>query len=243
MFRSDLVGLVDDYAELPLLNEWVKVETGEVAKEADFNQTHEEPLVFAEIDMLERALTMRSSLRVTAVKILDKSGIMKMLEKKYELTDYEVDHVLKIIYTLPYDKLYEAPAKVMDYVNKISVVPYKTRVETEKTTFSAISKDTIAKLKSGELSTISLNEQEEIHRDLTPEEKQIVAIKENPQRLELFMLLVEAEMHKDIATIALLQPIIDDVDIVVTDETVASIKAQSLKNRTASAIKNVIGLN
>ena len=243
LFRSDLVGLVDDYAELPLLNEWVKVETGEVAKEADFNQTHEEPLVFAEIDMLERALTMRSSLRVTAVKILDKSGIMKMLEKKYELTDYEVDHVLKIIYALPYDKLYEAPAKVMDYVNKISVVPYKTRVETEKTTFSAISKDTIAKLKSGELSTISLNEQEEIHRDLTPEEKQIVAIKENPQRLELFMLLVEAEMHKDIATIALLQPIIDDVDIVVTDETVASIKAQSLKNRTASAIKNVIGLN
>lgn len=243
LFKADLVGLVDDYAELPFLNEWVKVETGEVASEADHVNTHEEPLVFAEIDMLERALTMRSSLRVTAVKILDKSGLMKLLEKKYELTDFEIDHILKIIYTLDYDKLYEAPAQVMNYVNAISVVPYATRVAKEKATFSAVSQDVIQKLKSGEIKPVSLNEQEEIDRELTHEEKQIVAIKENPHRLELFMLLVEAEMHKDAATVALLTPMLDDTDALVTEETVASVKAQSLKNRTASAIKSTIGLN
>jgi hypothetical protein len=243
LFKADLVGLVDDYAELPFLNEWVKVETGEVASEADHANTHEDPLVFAEIDMLERALTMRSSLRVTAVKILDKSGLMKLLEKKYELTDYEIDQILKIIYTLEYDKLYEAPAQVMNYVNSISVVPYETRLAKERTTFSAASKDVIGKLKSGEIKPVSLNEQEEIDRDLTPEEKQIVAIKENPHRLELFMLLVEAEMHKDKATIALLTPMLDDTDAPVTEETVASVKAESLKNRTASAARNVLGLN
>jgi hypothetical protein len=243
LFKADLVGLVDDYAELPFLNEWVKVETGEVASETDHANTHEEPLVFAEIDMLERALTMRSSLRVTAVKILDKSGLMKLLEKKYELTDYEIDQILKIIYTLEYDKLYEAPAQVMNYVNSISVVPYETRLAKERVTFSAASKDVIEKLKSGEIKPVSLNEQEEIDRDLTPEEKQIVAIKENPHRLELFMMLVEAEMCKDAATIALLTPMLDDTDTLVTEETVASVKTISLKNRTASAARNAIGMN
>ena len=243
LFKADLVGLVDDYAEVPYLNEWVKVETGEVASETDHSNTHEEPLVFAEIDMLERALTMRSSLRVTAVKILDKSGLMKLLEKSYQLTDYEIDKILKIIYTLDYDKLYEAPAKVMNYVNAVSGVPYATRVAMERYDFSAASKETIQKLKSGEIKPISLNEQEEIDRELTPEEKQIVAIKENPNRLELFMMLVEAEMHKDKATIALLTPMLDDTDALVTEETVASVKAESLKNRTASAAKSVLGLN
>lgn len=243
LFRSDLVGLVADYADTALLDEWIKLESGETATQADFNNSHEEPVVYAEVDVLERSLTMRSSLRVTAVKILEKTGLLALIEKQnFQLTDFEIDHILKMVYSLPYEKLHLAAANVLTYVTSVVSTPYTQRLATERTTFMAASLDTISKLKSGEIKSLTVNDQEEIGRELTLEEKQIVALRKDPNRLELFLMLVEAEKENDTATINLIMPILENTDEEIPESVVASVKEKSRVDRTASAARNVIGL-
>ena len=243
LFKADLLGLIVDYAELPLLQEWVKLESGETATDEDITNSFNEPVVFAEIDVLERALTMRSSLRVTAVKILEKTGFLDIMDKNYKLTEYEVDQVLKLIYLLPYDKLYMAAAEALKYVAKVTTVPFEQRVIAEQTIFSEASQEVVEKIKSGELKPTKLNEQEEVERDLTPEEKQIMAMRKEPNRLELFMMLVEAEKNGDDETVKLITPILENNDTEVADYVVASVKNTSRIDRTASAARSVLGMN
>lgn len=242
LFRSDLVGLVHDYAEEALLQEWVRVETGETA--TDFTNAHEDPIIYAEVDVLERALTLRASLRVTAVKILDKSGMLTMLDKRdIKLTQAEVDALLKVVYSMPYDKLYEAPMRVMEYVNRVTSVSFEARVETERHIGVARSAETIDAIKSGAIKPLTMNGQEEVQRELTPEEKQIVSLRENPHRLELFILFTEAEKLGDQATMDAILPLLEDLSADVSENTVLQVKDRTRLARTASIAKNVIGLN
>ena len=241
LFRSDLIGLVDDYAEVAQIQEWIKVETGETA--TDFNQSYEDPVVYAEIDLLERALTLRASLRVTAVKILDKSGMLSMLEKRdIKLTEFEVDGLLKIVYSLPYDKLYEAPMKVMEYVNRMIAIPFETRVAREKVYFMDKSAKVVSALKDGSFKPLTMNGQEEVDRALTFEEKQIVAMRENPFRLDLFIMFADAEKIGDQATMDAIMPVLDDLVTPITEETVLKIKDKTRLTRTSSVARDIIGL-
>ena len=242
LFRADLLGLIDDFAEVALLQEWIRLDTGERADPNDKTDIEINPIVYAEVDMLERALTFRASLKVTAAKILEKSGLMEHLEKNYQITDWEIDSILKIIYSTPYDKLYTVTMNVMEYVRIQCQVPFEKRLAKELSILSTASKVTISLLKDGSLKPLSITEEEEIGRELTHEEKQIVAIQRNPHRLELFTMFVEAESNNDQASMALIQPYLDDIDNEVTEANVTMVKDATRYNRTSSSVKSILGM-
>lgn len=242
LFRGDLLGLIEDYAEVAFLQDWIKVNSGEQATKEDFLKVEDEPIVWAEVDYLERALTLRSSLRVSAVKVLHKSGLLKLLQQQYELTDMEIDEVLKLVYQTPYDKLYEVPAKVIGYANQcVQSNPNVTqRLLKQCSVKSKESKVFVSRIKTGDITPLNVADEVVIDRELTHEEKQIIAIQNNPWRRELFLLFVEAETNKDEHTQALIRPILEDVDMEVGEETVAKIRTATRNNRVASTIKGII---
>lgn len=241
LFRADLLGLIEDYAEVALLQDWVKLNDGERAEQADFLNVEDEPIVWAEVDYFERALSMRASLRVSAVKVLQRSGLLELLETKYDLTDMEIDEVLKLTYQTPYEKLYEIPAKVMAFVaTRVKEEPDTTkRMMNQCRHLSDDSKKLVARIKTGEVSPLSTTD-EDVHRELSPEERQILAIQGNPYRLELFLMFVEAEKAGDTKTQDLIKPIIENVEMEVGVDTVVQIKEQTRTSRVANAIKGTL---
>jgi len=240
LFKADLLGLIDDFAEIALVQEWIHLETGEKADPTNMTNIETAPIVYAEVDMLERALTFRSSLKVTAAKILEKTGLKDQLERNYQLTDWEVDHILKLLYSTPFDKLYTATTSIMNYARQQCQIPFEKRLEKELNILSTASKATISLLKDGSLLPLTVTEEEEVDRELTIEEKQIVALKRNPFRLELFTIYVEAEQHNDQATMELIQPYLDDLDNEITEEIVVRIKNATRFNRTGSIARDIL---
>lgn len=111
LIRADLIGLIHDYAETPLIDSYVYLRDHGVVTETESVAVidphgQDAPRVLQEIDILEQALTHRATLRVTAYKILKKIGFEKKLEvlkgEEYDLTDLERDKLLAIIYTSDY---------------------------------------------------------------------------------------------------------------------------------------------
>lgn len=242
LFRGDLLGLIEDYSEVPLLQDWIKLSSGDQAEEYDFLHVAEDPVVWAEVDYLERALTLRASLRVSAVKVLQHSGLMALLQEKYELTDQEIDEVLKLVYQTPYEKLYEVPAKVINYANQVRQTTADTtkRMLSQCKANSKASKEIVAKLQAGEIKPINTTDEEEVERDLSPEEKQVLAIQGNPYRLELFLMFVEAEQVGDLKTQDIIKPILEDTDLMVDSYTVLEVREKTLTNRTSSAVRDAL---
>jgi len=241
LFRGDLLGLIEDYSEVPFLQDWIKLSSGEQAEQVDFLHVSEEPVVWAEVDYLERALTLRASLRVSAAKLLQRHGLLDFLKDKYEFTDQEIDETLKLVYQTPYDKLYEVPMKVINYANQVRQTTTDTtkRMLNQCKANSKSSKEIVAKLKAGELKPINTTD-EEIERELSPEEQQVLAIQGNPYRLELFLMFVEAETMNDLKTQELIKPILEDTDMMVDSYTVLEIREKTLTNRTSSAVRDAL---
>lgn len=241
LFRADLLGLIEDYAEIALLQDWIKLSGGEKAEQADFLNVEEEPIVWAEVDYLERALSMRASLRVSAVKVLQRSGLLKLLETNYDLTDAEIDEILKLVYQTPYEKLHEIPAKVIAFANtRVKEEPNTTkRMMHQCRCMSDDSKKLVAQIKTGDIKPLNVTDEEEV-RELSPEEKQIIAIQQNPYRLELFLMFAEAEKTGDIKTQDLIRPIIENTELEVDGDTVVQIKEQTRIDRTASVVKTLL---
>lgn len=241
LFRADLVGLIEDYAEVALLQDWIKLTSGEQADKSDFLNTTEEPVIWAEVDYLERALTMRASLRVSAVKVLQRSGLLKLMEEKFELTDVEIDEVLRLVYQTPYEKLYEIPSKVVDFARtrKQENADTVQRMLTQCRSMSDDSKRLVAQIKDGEIKPLTTTD-EEVHRELTPEEKQVLAIQSNPHRLELFLMFTEAEKSGDLKTQDLIRPALEDVELDVDEHHVAAIKEKSRIDRVSNSIKGTL---
>ena len=242
LFRGDLLGLIEDYAEVALLQDWIKLSSGEHAEKVDFLNTEAKPVVWAEVDYLERALSMRASLRVSAVKVLQRSGLLKLLEEQYELTDVEIDNVLTLVYQTPYDKMYEIPAKVIAFANArkkenadtIKRMMYQCRY------LSDDSKKVVAQIKAGEIQPLNTTDQEKLDRELTHEEKQVLAIQSNPYRLELFLLFTEAEAHGDLKTQELIKPLLEDVELDIDAVHVADVKERSRMDRVSSTVKELL---
>lgn len=114
LIRADLIGLIHDYSETPLIDSYVYlrdhgVMQSTVAKTVASIDPHgqEAPRVLQEVDILEQALTHRANLRVTAFKILKKIGFEAKLRAVtgtdfFELTDMERDELLRIVYESDY---------------------------------------------------------------------------------------------------------------------------------------------
>src|SRR5271157_3660278 len=126
LIRADLIGLIHDYAETPLIDSYVFLRDHGVvqAPEAVDNVDPwglEAPRVLQEIDILEQALTHRAAMRVVAYKLLKKIGFENMLSQHYpdfQLTDLERDELLRLIYTsdYPYHDEQKDPKEIMFHV-------------------------------------------------------------------------------------------------------------------------------
>ena len=112
LIRADLIGLIHDYAETPLIDSYVYLRDHGVVTSTEnvaYIDPHgqEAPRVLQEVDILEQALTHRATLRVTAFKILKKIGFEAKLRaltgtNLFELTDMERDELLRIVYESDY---------------------------------------------------------------------------------------------------------------------------------------------
>src|SRR5271170_297709 len=112
LIRADLIGLIADYAETPLIDSYVYLRDHGVVTATEtvsYIDPHgqEAPRVLQEIDILEQALTHRATLRVTAYKILKKTGFEQKLRQitgsdTFELTDVERDEILRMVYDSTY---------------------------------------------------------------------------------------------------------------------------------------------
>jgi hypothetical protein len=104
---------------------------------------------------------------------------------------------------------------------------------------SKASKEIVAKLQAGDIKPINTTD-EEVERDLSPEEKQVLAIQGNPYRLELFLMFVEAEQMGDLKTQDIIKPILEDTDLMVDSYTVLEVREKTLTNRTSSAVRDAL---
>jgi hypothetical protein len=125
--NCDIIGLIHDYAETPLIDSYVYLRDHGVVQAPEAVDSvdpwgQEAPRVLQEIDILEQALTHRAAMRVVAFKLLKKIGFQHKLQATYpdfQLTDYERDELLRVIYTSDYPELNEKldPKGIMHRVN------------------------------------------------------------------------------------------------------------------------------
>ncbi len=212
LFKVDLVGMIDDYAETPLVDEWTLLDTGDVVEQNNNQDLLDvPPQVFMEVDILEKALTYRATLRATAAKILKQVGfetyLKRMTEKFPEgkplLTDGEMDTLLRMIYQSdwPKDKALLV-ANLSNYVMQLLNTPYEERLAEQIRRASEQSKAVVASLKTGETECINRYTEPgtEIAQDAHAE--LVEAIIKNPLKQGLFLIYAEAEkqiMHKGIS--------------------------------------------
>lgn len=246
MLRLDLVGLVDDYCEVARLQEWVLLDDEHTLVE----QQHldmEAPRVWAEVEMLERALTLRASLRSTAAQILDAIGATRLFHAmEVTLTDQERDELLQIVYSSSYpDNQPDLINDVMAYLSEIRASG-NTTAQRELDQCALASKNAkyfVEKLKSGEIQPINRVSNPGEERVLTEEQKIADEIVHNPIKQMLFLRWTHAEKcaenlrirayadqgelgHLDLIRLAeqyeqiasLLAPVFHTADYVVTEE-------------------------
>jgi hypothetical protein len=222
LFKEDLLGLIDDYAELPLVDEFINSETGEVFEQETWDG--ETPIIYVEIDLLEKALTIRASLRLIAAKILDRLGFSEHIYGGERLTDTETDELLRIVYTSnwPEDRL-ELVQKIIFFVDAKNAVPFEEREKLQLTHASERSKELIAKIKSGEIQQINRRTDPAEETTMDPEAAVIKSIQDNEYKRDLFMMLTNAEQIGDTKTAELLLPVFETADYVVTEAVFQSI--------------------
>lgn len=234
LFKADLVGLIHDYAEVPYCNEWVDLESGSLADSSS------EFSVFAEVDFLERALTLRASLRSTALKVLNANGgSLKKLLDKVELTDYESDKILQTIYSTEYSKLYTLPSIIADMVNSFMKEHYEERLQRESEKLKAQSQEFCHKLMTGEIENLK-PDMEIVEANQSEEEKLVQQIMDDPLKNEAFMLLVELEKNGNDKEADELKKMLLENSESLTVESITKLKQQTIGQRVAASIKPLI---
>lgn len=216
LFKEDLVGLVDDYAEVPLTDEFINSESGDVYEPDKWDG--ETPIVYAEVDMLEKALVVRGSLRVTAARILDRLGFSEHISKGERLTDAETDELLRIVYTSkwPEDRI-QLAQQIIFFVHAKDSVLFAEREAEQLAVASQQSKECIAKIKSGEIKQINRNTDAPSEQGMDPAAAIIKSIQDNPYKRDLFMMLTEAEQTGKFKIAELLMPVFETADYVVDE--------------------------
>lgn len=200
MLRCDLVGLIDDYAEVAKIQEWVLLDHENTLVEQK-HIDNDAPRVWAEVEILERALTMRADLRSTAAKIMKAIGMDGLIRSTgLDLTEFERDQVLKIIYSSNYPD--DQPALIQQlstYLFGLSVSGKTTEERHREQTATAIaeSKAYVAKLKSGEIQPITRSSEPGEEEILSDEEKLAQEILHNPIKQFVFMRYASVEARRD----------------------------------------------
>lgn len=229
LIRLDLMGLIADYAETPLIDSYiylkdngVVVSAEEVAAIDPKGLDHQR--VLQEIDILEQALTHRASLRVTAVKVLKDLKVEEMLQKIKEptgeqlmLTDVERDELLRIVYTSEWPN--EKTKLVIDIISYLSYLKNftrETRLAQQAEIGRAKSQHTIQGLMNGTIRPINHYTEPtvEIPKDMAESEVMQYAammdsLTKNPLKAELFQVYVSAESEGEQGVLDILTPIFD----------------------------------
>lgn len=235
LIRADLIGLIHDYSETPLIDSYVFLRDHGVVTATEAVATidphgQEAPRVLQEVDILEQALTHRAALRVTAYKLLKKIGFENKLQQldKFALTDLERDHLLQIIYESDYPTdvedtlfsyaLHEWENKIevalLDYVTHHCVGDTEVREQYQLHLEQEAAQATIEGLKHGTIQPInhyteptSEIPQDASEGDVLKYAAIMEAIMNNEFKQELYLLMVEAERTRDTAIIDLLSPV------------------------------------
>lgn len=198
--KLDLVGLIDDYAEVAKLQEWVLLDNEQTLVE----QQHidiDAPRVWAEVEMLERALTLRASLRATAAQVMASLGLDRFIATmEITLTDFERDDLLKIVYSSNYpDDQPELITQITAFLTAIKATGKCVIVREQEQCGEAIvkSREYVAKLKSGEIEPI--NRETDPGEEIVKSEEWKIAdeIQNNPIKQMLFLRLTSVEGHFD----------------------------------------------
>lgn len=236
LIRADLIGLIHDYCETPLIDSYVYlVDHGVVTATESVNTIdphgQEAPRVLQEIDILEQALTHRATLRVTAYKLLKKMGFERKLAEVgvFELTDLERDYLLEIIYTSEYPE-----GDISDPLFRIKLLDWEKRIEQElldyvtnncggdvlvREQWQLVNEQmeataTVDGLKNGTVLCINHYTEPTIEVPEDQSETEVVkysammeAILSNEFKQELYLLMVQAEQKGDTAVVDILSPV------------------------------------
>jgi hypothetical protein len=237
LIRADLIGLIHDYAETPLIDSYVYLRDHGIVTATESVSVidphgQDAPRVLQEIDILEQALTHRATLRVTAYKLLKKIGFERKLEElageEFELTDVERDELLRIVYESDYPeelpeynfraRLHEwekmIEGKLLEFASSCLNHTFQYR-ETDQLSLEQVkAQRTVRELLHGEIQCI--NAYTEPTAEIPTDEKEsevmqyasmMQAIMSNEFKQELYLLMVEAERQKDTAVLDILAPV------------------------------------
>jgi hypothetical protein len=235
LIRADLVGLIADYSETPLIDSYVYLRDHGVVTATESVHSidphgQEAPRVLQEIDILEQALTHRAALRVTAYKILKKLGIETELNARAgNLTDVERDHLLQIIYESEYpegdtrDTFFrmnvnnweqDIKKEVLAYINSCLETDDQVRQEFQLSLEKSTAQEVVYGLKHGTIQPINhyTEPTAEIPQDKSETEvmkyaAMMEAILSNEFKQELYLLMVQAEQAQDTAIVDILSPV------------------------------------
>ena len=201
LFKADLVGLIADYTPTPLADAYVELDSGDVVHGNEYTADPEEqaPVVFLEVDVLEKALTYRATMRATAAKILRQLGIqsqLKALTGGDRLTDQERDTLLRMVYQgddWPDNKA-ALTARLIAYISGVTMAkPYEERLKEQLAASSASALEDCADLQSGKLEPINAFTEPSVEVELDPHAAVMEQILKNPLKMELFMIYAAAE--------------------------------------------------
>jgi hypothetical protein len=245
----------------------------QAAETVDLVDPHgqEAPRVLQEIDILEQALTHRATMRVTAYKIFKKIGmeaeIRRLAEDGFELTDVERDEMLRLVYESDYPQgdvrdpffriqldEWEKKIKITltEFLEKCQQQTYELRSENQLGQEKANAERTIRGLLDGSVKPINSYTEPvaEIpdagdETDVTKFSRMMEAIMGNEYKMELYLLMVEAERTNDTAVLDILTPVFHTSEFTVDERTFYNILesirigSRSLRAERLDAIRGI----
>lgn len=217
--KADLVGLVYDYSTVANVQEWVLLDTGDVVEDAQ-RQDPETKQVWLEIDLLEKALSQRATLRCTAAKILDTPAIRESLRfaninlgKNVKLTDLEMDGLLQLIYSSSWpDDVMDLCLKINGYLINCASENFEIRQGQQLRKLELESSNHCKDLKAGRVQPITRYTDPEVEIELTAEQVLINEILHNPLKQSLYLLYTDAEREGWQPIVDRLKPIFAEPD-------------------------------
>lgn len=196
ILRLDLVGLIDDYAEVARLQEWVLLDHENTLVEQKHIDT-ESPRVWAEVELLERALTIRASLRATAAQVIRALGLHHFMDQQdLVLTEQERDDLLQVVYASSYpDNQPELISALLAFLQAIKATGKSTEERTAEQCRAASTQARlyVSKLKSGEVKPITRYTEPGEEERLSDEERLAQDIFHNPLKQMVFIRFTNAE--------------------------------------------------
>ena len=187
----------------------------------------EQPIIALEVDLLEKALTVRASLRVMAAQILERMGFASKINEAAQLTDSEIDHLLSIVYTSDWPENRLAMVKnIIEFITNVNACPYEDRLQAQIYSAKIASKDTIGKIKSGEIQQINRFTDPADDQSLDPDAAAYRSIQENPYKRDLLDAYVRAERTGQTAVVEIIKPVFDSPAFVLDEDTFKTLVRQ-----------------